>query len=181
MASSVVHKHVLTRTYRGICAKRNRQGTLRNACHLPALSSPLFANSWSDFTPRLIFTRCNSLRNRVLCRRIACFTGPSPACIPRDRRRSCTSTSARLRVVIFFSSFSNLDALITSTKAPLSDVNGHDCHFLVLPFVDYGLHFRVSITKAAVLALLLSGRLARMLLMEPSLESRRSRTLEASK
>ena len=44
-----------------------------------------------------------------------------------------------------------------------------------------GLHFNVSITRAAILALFFAGRVDSRLLMDPCFASRRSRTLEASK
>jgi hypothetical protein len=92
-------------------------------CHLPVRSSSATASSPSVLAPRLILTRCHSLRRRVLCRSSACFTGPSPAWIPPARRRSWTSTKARLWEVIFLSCFKIFAAASTSASAGLSSGN----------------------------------------------------------
>jgi hypothetical protein len=126
MASSTVHFKAFIRAYRGIRASLKessfRSGLKERYCrfHLPARSSQASASSLSVLAPRLIFTRCHSLRRRVLCRSIACLTGPSPAWMPPERRRSWTSTRARLWEVIFFSCFKRLAAVITSPSAGLS-------------------------------------------------------------
>ena len=107
------------RKKKGILVSVQDRGN-RIAQDLHACTSSASAISPSVLAPRLILRRCHSPRRRVLWRSIACFTGPSPAWMPPERRRSWTSTNARLWEVIFFSSLKRFAAAITSASAGLS-------------------------------------------------------------
>lgn len=161
--------------------------------NVPARPSVARARSFVDFTPSLILILWNSLFRRVLCRKTACLTGPSPAWIPPlASNRSCTRMSAKFLDVILRSSFSNLAASMVSDSADLSGqqrrAGNSQHHFSIrvrpgalVKFVARLSHFRVSITRAAVRFLFFSGTVAMTPLIDPCLESSLSRIWATSK
>jgi hypothetical protein len=95
IASSNVPTFKLTRTYRGMLPvelmephiKKDRNTGIETNERAPAATER--ARSLSSLTPLLTLILTSSERRRVLCLRIACLIGPSPAWMPpRENRRS---------------------------------------------------------------------------------------------